>query len=217
MILGLFVEATSEPELLREACNWDSSRGLSTGNFFLRKRAVFLDNRIGLNESLWRPKAEGLQFEVILLRFDGRIKDSYRATLDKRSDKIIVLIATATKRLKINDFTIAKGDHIHQYFLFDEWFYIQEYRDSRGRLKGWYCNIGTPPEIKGSTITSRDLILDIFVDRARGITILDEDELRKKQDLMTASTLKKIEQARDRIVQMVKNRMLPFDHDVGPD
>ena len=61
------------------------------------------------------------------------------------------------------------------------------------------------------------MILDIFVDRARRITILDEDELRKIQDLMTASSLKKIEQARDRIIQMVKNRTPPFDHDAGPD
>jgi predicted RNA-binding protein associated with RNAse of E/G family len=187
------------------------------GNFFLRKRAVFFDKRLGLNGSLWRPAAEGPQFEVILLRFDGRIRESYRATLDSRSDEIMVLTATASEGLEMNDFTIAKGDQIHQYFLFDEWFYIQEYRDSQGRLKGWYCNIGTPPEVKGSTVTSRDLILDIFVDKTRSITVLDEDDLRKIQNLMTASTIEKVEQARDRIFQMVKNRKPPFDHEAGPE
>ena len=52
---------------------------------------------------------------------------------------------------------------MRQFFPLKEWFYIQEYSDSKGRVKGWYCNIGTPPEMRESTIASRDLILDIFV------------------------------------------------------
>jgi protein associated with RNAse G/E len=130
--------------------------------------------------------------------------------LESRDDKVIILRATATTKRKVDDFIIDRGDQIRQYFPFNEWFYIQEYLDSHGRTKGWYRNISTPAEIKGSSITCRDLILDIFVDGKRNVRILDEDELDKKRDLIPESTIARINHARKKLVEMIEKRMPPF-------
>ncbi len=150
---------------------------------------------------------------VVLLRFDGEVRDSWQAGIESKTNDAIVLRAVATKRLKFDDFTIERGDLVRQYFPLKDWFYIQEYSDSQGRLKGWYCNIGTPPSLKNSTITTRDLILDIFVEADRSYRLLDEDELEEKRELIPAPTLKKIMEARDKLVQMVEGREPPFDRD----
>jgi protein associated with RNAse G/E len=150
---------------------------------------------------------------VILLRFNGEVRDSWRANVESCSDKIIVLRAISTKRVDFASFTIEQGEQVRQYFLLKDWFYIQEYSDSTGRLKGWYCNIGTPPVVKNPTITIRDLILDILVSADLSYEVLDEDELEEKRVLMPATTLRKINEAREKLVQMVEGRKPPFNHD----
>jgi len=148
---------------------------------------------------------------VVLLRFDGEVRDSWQASVESKTNDAIALRAVATKRLKFDDFTIERGDLVRQYFPSKDWFYIQEYSDSQGRLNGWYCNIGTPPSLKNSTITTRDLLLDIFVEADRSYGLLDQVELEEKRDLIPASTLRKITEARDKLVQMVEGREPPFD------
>ena len=75
-------------------------------------------------------------FHVVLLRFDGEVRDSWQASVESKTNDAISLRAVATKRLKFDDLTIERGDLVRQYFPFKDWFYIQEYSDSRGRLKG---------------------------------------------------------------------------------
>ena len=166
-----------------------------------------------MSKSPWKPAAKGPVFHVVLLRFDGEVRDSWQAGFESKTNDAIVLRAVATKRLEFDDFTIERGDLVRQYFPFKDWFYIQEYSDSRGRLKGWYCNIGTPPSLKNSTVTTRDLILDIFVKADRSYTVLDEDELEEKRELIPVPTFRKIMDARDKLVQMVEGGERPFDRD----
>ncbi|HZS88992.1 MAG TPA: DUF402 domain-containing protein [Chloroflexota bacterium] len=75
-----------------------------------------------------------------------------------------------------------------------------------GRLKCWYCNVSTPAEIDGRSITFRDLLLDVLLlpdgttrvldredlDRARAegldpaLAALAEDAVREVLDLIAA-------------------------------
>ena len=165
-----------------------------------------------VNESLWVPWPKGPQFQVTLLKFDGTIRETYQATLSLHDEKRIELRAKASRKLEINNFTINPGDGIYQYFGYSQWFYIQEYSDREGELRGWYCNIGTPPIVKGLTLTTRDLILDIFVDKDRNTTILDEAEFDEKQEQMTSTERVKVSEAREKILQMVEAGATPFYH-----
>lgn len=166
-----------------------------------------------VNESLWVPWPKGPQFQVTLLKFDGTVRETYHATLSLHDEKRIELRAKANKKLEINNFTINPGDEIYQYFRYNQWFYIQEYSDRDGELKGWYCNIGTPPIVEGLTLTTRDLILDIFVDKNRNTTILDETEFEEKNEQMTSTERIKVSEAREKILRMVEAGATPFFHD----
>nr|MDQ3003862.1 DUF402 domain-containing protein [Chloroflexota bacterium] len=45
-----------------------------------------------------------------------------------------------------------------------------------GKVKGWYCNIGKPAEIKDNIVSYVDLALDLWVSVNGKQTVLDEDE-----------------------------------------
>lgn len=166
-----------------------------------------------VNESLWIPWPKGPQFEVTLFKFDGTIRETYHATLSTHDEKRIELRAKARRKLEINNFIINPGDGIYQYFRYNQWFYIQEYTDNQGELKGWYCNIGTPPIVKGLALTTRDLVLDVFVDKDRNTTILDEAEFNEKQEQMTSTERVKVSEAREKILRMVETGETPFFYD----
>ncbi len=166
-----------------------------------------------MGESLWVPWPKGPQVKVTLLKFNGTVRETYHATLTTHDENRIELRAKAAKELSVNNFTINIDDEIYQYFRYNQWFYIQEYMDKQGELKGWYCNIGTPPEVKGLTLTTRDLLLDVFVDKNRHPTVLDEEEFLEKQERMTSTERVKVVEARDKILQMVQAGARPFFHD----
>ena len=62
------------------------------------------------------------------------------------------------------------------YFL-ARWYNVFEIYDrADGRLKGWYCNIASPAEVKGTVISYRDLALDLLVFPDGRQMVLDEDD-----------------------------------------
>lgn len=164
-----------------------------------------------MDELVWRPTDQGPRFNIVLRKFDGEVRDSWQASLIERDAVGLELEAVASKRLEFENFILEKGYRIRLYFPFGEWFYIQKYVDSLGRTKGWYCNIGTPAELTESTITVRDLILDIFADVDRNVRILDEDELERRRTEIPASTMIHIDEARKKLLTMIESQKPPFD------
>jgi predicted RNA-binding protein associated with RNAse of E/G family len=69
------------------------------------------------------------------------------------------------------------GDRFTEHYYTDRWYNVNEVRRPDGALKGWYCNITRPAELRDGELISEDLELDLFVspDRAR-VLVLDEDE-----------------------------------------
>ncbi len=124
---------------------------------------------------------------------------------------MVVLRAVARRELRFDEVTIDVGDQVVQYFPRKEWFYIQEYLAPSGAVKGWYCNIATPPSVEGSTITTQDLIVDLFAWPDRKYKVLDLDELEERKGPLRPSTTEKVYEARDRLVRIIERREPPFD------
>lgn len=73
------------------------------------------------------------------------------------------------------------GDHFYEHYYTDRWYNIFEVRSAADALKGWYCNVTRPAQVKGDTITSEDLELDLFVPPDRhNIRRLDLDEFKAR-------------------------------------
>lgn len=165
-------------------------------------------------EGPWAPAEKGPRVRVVLLDFQGAIRHSWEASLIRSNGSIILLRAVATRTLRFDEMTIDSGDSVVQCFPRNEWFYIQEYLTSKGELKGWYCNIATPPIVEGPKITIRDLIVDVFVWPNRNYRVLDTDELEERKSTLQPSDVQKIHETKDKLLRMVDRREPPFD---GPE
>ncbi len=130
--------------------------------------------------------------------------------MERLDDEIVILRAVAKKELLFEEVEIHPGDLLLQYFPRSEWFYIQEYLTPSRQVKGWYCNIATPPQVQGSRITTRDLIVDIFVSPDGHYKVLDMDELEERKSLLQIGVVEKIHQARKKLIEMIEGSEFPF-------
>ncbi|TSB20589.1 DUF402 domain-containing protein [Streptomyces benahoarensis] len=114
----------------------------------------------------------------------GRVKIRYAAgVLTDDGSRISVLAAWAAPGVR--DFGFVRfepGDEFTEHYWRDRWYAVKEVRDSRGTLKGWYCDITRPAVVRDgdsgpAELVVEDLDLDLWVS-ADGSQVLrlDEDE-----------------------------------------
>jgi uncharacterized protein len=103
-----------------------------------------------------------------------------------------------------------RGDRFIEWFYSDRWYNIFQIHDVRDKqVKGWYCNLTRPAVLEADTISSEDLALDMWIDPAGKILMLDEDEFA---DLpIDASTRQQVLQAAEDLRRRVVRHEHPFD------
>ena len=158
----------------------------------------------------WAPYGEGARIQVVLLRCNGSVRHSWLGSLARADGSHVVLHAVATRRLIFPDLVIHKGDKLEVYFDRREWFYIQKYLSTDGRVRGWYCNIGTPITFEDSTIKTQDLILDLFVRPNGEYRVIDEDEFEAEIPNLPARTVRRVLAAKQKLIRIIKTRQPPF-------
>ena len=67
------------------------------------------------------------------------------------------------------------------YFWRDRWYNIFRLSRPGCAVALWYCNVTTPPELRGRELNYVDLDLDVAVRANGGIELLDEDEFELHQ------------------------------------
>ncbi|HRL14302.1 MAG TPA: DUF402 domain-containing protein [Aggregatilineales bacterium] len=135
----------------------------------------------------------------------------YTGTVMARGDSWVRLEARFGRRDVVTDYvTFRQGDRMIEWFFADRWYNIFELRDvDDDRLKGWYCNVTRPAEIRADAVAADDLALDVFITPEGAAQVLDEDEF-------AALELDAGEQARalaavDALLRHVAAREAPFD------
>jgi uncharacterized protein len=114
---------------------------------------------------------------VVKLNPAGEAKIQYQGEVIQETRDEVVLLAYWKMAAKDLGYTIFEpGDQFTEYYFRNHWFNIFDIADARGRRKGWYCNIAEPAVIAENRIEQVDLFLDVWVDPAGNIQILDEDE-----------------------------------------
>jgi hypothetical protein len=118
------------------------------------------------------------EVEVVLLKA-GRTKIRYPARLVS-DDGTRVVVRAAWASEGVRDFGFVRfepGDVFTEYYWRDRWYAVKEVRDTRGVLKGWYCDITRPAALSGGELVVEDLDLDLWRS-ADGTDVLrlDEDE-----------------------------------------
>jgi hypothetical protein len=115
---------------------------------------------------------------VIKRNVHGQETYRYQGWLLTRHANQIVLQAYFDRQdLVIHGMRLAKGDRFVETYYTDRWYNIFEIHSCEDdALRGWYCNIGQPVQIEGSTISYIDLSLDLLVFPDGRQIVLDEDE-----------------------------------------
>ncbi|HEU0027669.1 MAG TPA: DUF402 domain-containing protein [Ktedonobacterales bacterium] len=86
-------------------------------------------------------------------------------------------------RMELGYTTFDPGDRFIEWFYTDRWYNIMEVRERGGALKGWYCNVTWPAEIKEDAVSYRDLTLDLWVAPDGSALTLDMDEFEADETL----------------------------------
>ncbi|MER6117478.1 DUF402 domain-containing protein [Streptomyces sp. NPDC001743] len=112
----------------------------------------------------------------------GRTKIAYPAVL-VHDDGTRVTVRAPWAAPGARDFGFVRfepGDVFTEHYWRDRWFAVKEVRTGAGVLKGWYCDITRPAEIRDGALLVEDLDLDLWVS-ADGSTVLrlDEDEFEE--------------------------------------
>jgi len=69
------------------------------------------------------------------------------------------------------------GDVWTEHYWRDRWYSVKEVRNADGVLKGWYCDVCRPAEVRDGVLVVPDLDLDLWVSADRNQVLrLDEDE-----------------------------------------
>ncbi|MFE2547714.1 DUF402 domain-containing protein [Streptomyces sp. NPDC059355] len=116
---------------------------------------------------------------TVTLTKAGRTKIRYPAALvADTGDRISVRAPWAADGVR--DFGFVRfepGDVFTEHFWRTRWYAVKEVRTGEGVLKGWYCDITRPAEVRDDGILVEDLDLDLWVS-ADGAAVLrlDEDE-----------------------------------------
>ncbi|WP_410535778.1 DUF402 domain-containing protein [Streptomyces sp. KL2] len=124
------------------------------------------------------PLPPGGTVTVVLLKSRGR-QVRYPATVE-RDDGVHAVVRAPWAGPPVRDFGFVRfesGDVFTEHYWRDRWFSVKEVRGPDGALKGWYCDVTRPAAVAGSTLTTWDLELDLWVSSDRSAVLrLDEDE-----------------------------------------
>lgn len=128
-----------------------------------------------------KASAAALRVTVQKKNLAGEVTWQYEGSVLKRGPNFVVLEAFFNRPdTPFMDVVLKENDRFVETFYTDRWYNIFEIHDrDDGGLKGWYCNIGKPAVIEGSTVSYVDLALDLWVSANGDQTILDEDEFEK--------------------------------------
>ena len=122
-----------------------------------------------------------MQIKVQKKNLSGEVTVEYEGDVLQRDENSVTLEALFTREdMPFMDVVFKKGDRFVEYFYADRWYNIFTIHDrDNGKVKGWYCNIGKPAEIKDDVVSYVDLALDLWVAADGKQTVLDEDEFEE--------------------------------------
>jgi hypothetical protein len=105
------------------------------------------------------------------------------------------------------------GDHTIEYYTAGRWSNVYAVFDPAGEARGFYCNLGTPPERVGDEIVYTDLDLDLLVRPSGEYAVLDQEEYEERAVRYgyPAEVRRVVAAALAALIAAVEQRQPPFD------
>lgn len=108
---------------------------------------------------------------------------------------------------------IRRGTVSYEYYWKNQWYNVFRFHEPEGDLRNFYCNINRPPRFENGILDYIDLEIDILVWRDFSFEILDLDEYEENSQKFnfTDEVKYKVEESLNKLLEMIKERMFPFD------
>lgn len=99
-----------------------------------------------------------------------------------------------------------------EYYWLDRWYNVFRFLKDDGSTRLWYCNINTPPDLNGETLTYVDLDIDLVVHPDFSIQVLDKDEfeVNAKRYGYSDDERQHAHRAVEELISMIEGREFPF-------
>src|SRR5579885_3258749 len=106
----------------------------------------------------------GQSVTVRSLKHDGRLQRRWEGRVESVEGTLVVLDAYFAEEVRhpIRG-TIEAGTHSREFFWTDRWYSVFRFGGRGGRLRCFYCNLGTPARLEGDTLSFVDLDVDVLV------------------------------------------------------
>ncbi len=155
----------------------------------------------------------GTPVTIVKLKPDGSEAIRYSgAAIQALSGWVAAKAPWGRDRVDLGYLVFEPDDVFFEYFALEHPFNAFAIRTGAGQLKGWYCNVTRPSWVMDRTIYWHDLYVDVIAYPDGRTLVLDEDELADSSLESSDPALhREILDARDRLLQMVSQRLYPFD------
>ena len=146
-------------------------------------------------------------------KYDGAEHRRWPATVVKQEGSLLVLDASFPEEISHDLLgTIVSGTRSIEYYWLDRWYNVFRFSQPNGELRSYYCNVNTPPEFDGQTLTYVDLDIDILVEPDLTYRVVDlkdfEDNAQRydySADVQTNASRALIE-----LIDLIESRTFPF-------
>ncbi|MGI5839420.1 MAG: DUF402 domain-containing protein [bacterium] len=120
-----------------------------------------------------------MKITVDVFKWDGSHKYKWPGEIVARDDAEIVVAGSFRREYRTPYCHFRAGDKTIEHYPLDAWFNICRIYRSGTELLGIYCNLSTPPVLRGNILTYIDLELDLFVYPDGKWITLDEEEYKR--------------------------------------
>ncbi|HZR99488.1 MAG TPA: DUF402 domain-containing protein [Chloroflexota bacterium] len=158
---------------------------------------------------------------VLKKRYDGSTVFAWTGRLLERTDEYVLLAGLFNAlRRDLGYVILERGDLFLEWYYFGRWYNVFQVYGRDGQLKGWYCNVGMPPELQDDELGYVDLALDVFVHPDGQYLVLDEDEFAElKRTTLAPAHAALAERGLAELLAMIAAERLPslrFCPDLAP-
>ena len=117
----------------------------------------------------------------------------------------------------VGELRFVLGDRFLEYYFPGKAYAIWQIEQPNGEIKGWYCNISRPLELKDGVLSFDDLLLDVLVYPDGRYAVLDRDELEQaRRDGLADADVCAAESALATVLDLIVRQSLPFAFSQAP-
>ncbi len=157
---------------------------------------------------------ENRVFTINSLKFDGKIHRSWKATLIRETQELIIFRGVFHKEIKHSHLgVIRRGTISYEYYWKKCWYNVFRFHEPEGDLRNFYCNINQPLVIENDLLSYIDLDIDVLLWKDWTFEILDLDEFQKNARIFnySAELQNQVWQTLDKLLKLIKNKDFPFN------